>query len=231
MKSKMAFLMSVSVIFVVSSLSAQDLNINRNLDDLMLFKIREKAFNSEDEPKDYTGSPYSNEEFITGEIQRNNNVFVEVPIRFNMFNDWVEFKKDNRIYILDPDEQIKRVDFGDYKLVVKNYDYKENTIWGYLAQLDSGKASVFAKKRVGFREAQLAQALQSEGTPAKFQPLPDYYYNQIGDSEVNRIENMKSMISEFPDNQDGLRAFVKKEKISHRRAGDLIKFTQYYNSL
>ncbi|MDA0196879.1 MAG: hypothetical protein O2887_06505 [Bacteroidetes bacterium] len=103
-------------------------------------------------------------------------------------------------------------------------------IWGYLDMLDGGKAKVFRKKMVGFRGAQLAQTLQSEGTPAKFQELQDFYYYQIGDSDVTKIENMKSMIQGFPDRKDELNSFVKKEKISHRNSEDLDRTIQYYNS-
>jgi len=230
-KFKIAFFASAFAFMLVCSANAQELNYSGTLDNLMLFKLREKSTYNEDLPKDYTGTPYSNDAFIPGEVQVNNDVFSDVPLRYDISNDLIEFKKDEMIYIIDPSEQIIRVEFGDYKFVVRQYVFKGQSVWGYLNELSSGEASLFARKMVSYREAKLPQALQSESTPAKFQPLPNFYYYQISDSELVKIESLKNMIGGFPDRQDQLTSYSKKEKISHRKSEHLIKLIEYYNSL
>ena len=71
MKLKSIIIISLFTFFGMYSIGAQDLNFGSNLDDLILRKLREKDIYSEDQPKDYTGSPYTNDEFISGEIKIN----------------------------------------------------------------------------------------------------------------------------------------------------------------
>lgn len=58
----------------------------------------------------------------------------------------------------------------------------------------------------------------------------DAYFFKIGNGQLNEITSPKRMVESFPDKQDELEQFVRKEKIS-RNEDDLIKMIRYYNSL
>lgn len=234
MSSKRNLFLALAMTSIVLSVEAQlandMLNSGSNIMGLMLDNLRERNLYGENEAP-YDGSPYHNNEFLKGQLQKNNTVYVNLDLRYDIFNDLVEFKRGDRALIIDPDHQIKRVEIGEDRFVVKRYDFRGEAKWGFLLELDSGKASLYARKMVSYRRAVQAQALQAEGTPAKYVNLPDIFYFQVGDDQVTKVDNTKKMIQGFPDKQDELNAFAKKEKISRKKAEDLIKLFQYYNSL
>jgi hypothetical protein len=45
------------------------------------------------------------------------------------------------------------------------------------------------------------------------------------------VGNLKEMIASFPDKQEELKQFAKKEKISPKKEDELLKLIRYYNSL
>jgi hypothetical protein len=45
-----------------------------------------------------------------------------------------------------------------------------------------------------------------------------------------KVSNLKKMIDSFPDKQNELTQFAKKEKLSHKKAEDLMKLVRYYNN-
>ncbi|MDA0196880.1 MAG: hypothetical protein O2887_06500 [Bacteroidetes bacterium] len=207
------------------------LNTGNNIRGLMLDNLREINLYGDPAVKHYEGSPYQNDDFKKGTVQKNNSVYTNLDLRYNIFDDWVEFKRDDRAMIIDPDHQIGKVEIGDDNYVVKRYDFKGKAQWGFLLELNSGKASLYAKSIVSFREAREPKALEAEGTPAEYLRLADTFYFEIGDESIAKVTNIKKMIHGFPDKQEELNAFAKKNKISPKRAEDLIKLFQYYNSL
>jgi hypothetical protein len=97
--------------------------------------------------------------------------------------------------------------------------------------LDSGKVSLMMKHVVSYREPQPPKPIETQGTPARHSELPDIFYFKIGNGEIKEIENLKKMVEEFPDKQNELNEFIKKEKISVRKRDEMINLIRYYNSL
>jgi hypothetical protein len=149
---------------------------------------------------------------------------------YNMYEDYIEFKQKDIVYILDPDLMIKKIDMGAHVLVVENYEFKMKTQLGFLTLLDSGKVTLLSKNIVAFQEQQPPKALESAPTPAQYSSLPDVYYYKIGNGEVMKVSNLKKMIDSFPDKQNELTQFAKKEKLSHKKEEDLMKLVRYYNN-
>ena len=58
----------------------------------------------------------------------------------------------------------------------------------------------------------------------------DEYFFKIGNGQLTEISSVKKMIENFPDKQNELKEFVRREKIS-KNEEDLIKLVRYYNSL
>ena len=67
--------------------------------------------------------------------------------------------------------------------------------------------------------------------PAKFSKSSDAYFYRIGSGELQEVDNIKDMIASFPDKQEELKQFAKKEKISPKKEEELLKLVRYYNSL
>lgn len=101
----------------------------------------------------------------------------------------------------------------------------------YFLLLDSGYIQLMAKKVITVRAAQPPKALESSGTPAKYHELPDSFYYKIGNGELMKVTSLRKMIETFPDKQEEMKQYAKKEKISVKRKEELMMLLKFYNSL
>lgn len=224
---KLYYLLTLLVFTVAASGQQQ---VGLGLDDFLLVKMAKKTYGEESVEK-YNGTPYRNASFVNGDVYINKGRYSGLAMRFDVFNDYIEFKKDNQVYILDPDLKIQKVTIGAEVFVVQEFPFKGKNKVGYLSLLDSGKAVLMAKHVIAYREAQAPKALESQGTPAQYTAMPDVFYIKIGNGKLKEIESLKKMIEEFPDKENELSEFAKKEKISVRKKDELIKLIKYYNAL
>ena len=223
-------ILSSAIACLIFFSSAAQNQVGKNIADHLLIKNAENDIYGDTE-KETIGSPYLNETFVPGDAYTFSTKFTDVPMRYNIHNDHIEFKQNSQTYILDPEPRVNKVTFDNKTFVVLKYEYKGKGKFGYLQLLDSGKVMLLAKKMVLYREEQAPKALESSSTPAQFTNIPDLYFYKIENGDVMRIENLKQMTESFPNQKDALSQFIKKEKISVKKEADLIKLIKYYNSL
>jgi hypothetical protein len=228
MSQKHAFIL-VSLLFFFFPAAEAQMAINFNQH--MLIKISDKTLYGDPAKEKVEGTPYLNEQFITGVVYDDKQKYAGVPMRYNIYEDNIEFKQNNKDFILDAQPQIRKVELDGHTFVVDNYDVKGATKPGYFFLLDSGKVILMSKKVKTFRDQQPPKALEVGPTPAKFTDESEAFYFKAANSPLTRVSNIKNMIAGFPDKQAELTEFVKKEKISHKKEEDLIKLVKYYNSL
>lgn len=176
------------------------------------------------------GTPYLDEAYVDGTILFANNTR-NAPIRYNAHKDLIEYTAGGVARVLDPSNTIKRVNFGESTFVVEKYKDEDVTKYGYFTVLDSGKAILYSKKAVKFSPALKGRALDGGDQPAEYKRLPDAFFFKVNGGEMTEIKSIKSLVAAFPDKNDELNDFAKKEKISPRKEAELLKLIQYYNSL
>ena len=163
---KIGLFLSLTYITVCSCATAQALT-GRNVDDHLLIKDAEKTLGLDDE-SEIEGTPYLAENFTPGEVHFKQGDPTSAALRYNIFNDYMEFQQNGKTYILDPTPQINKVVVNDYIFVVEKYESKGKVKQGYFTLLDSGKVMLLAKQMVIFRERKEVKALESSATPAKY---------------------------------------------------------------
>jgi hypothetical protein len=208
------------------NLRAQDIYyLNKNI----LQSLDKIAFRKSTEAPsfDFEGSPYDNDIFVKGDIYYDvNQRFPDVPLRYNVFNDVMEFKMEGQKTIYE----IKPI-IGEDTFVVNEYEEKAKIIPGFFKVLATGEIDLLAKYQVDFKEAQPAKALVLP-EPAKFIRKDDQYYIKInGDDITQKISNIKKLIELIGDHKNELSDYAKKEKISVGNESELIQFISFYNSL
>lgn len=177
------------------------------------------------------GTPYLSESYVEGTISFANNTR-KAPLRYNAYKDLIEFEAEGTARVLDPSTKIKSVNFGESTFVVEKYtDDKGIAKYGYFTLLDSGKVSLYSKKSVKFTPGLKGRALDGGDQPAEYRRNPDEFFFKIGEGELTEVKNIKTLIAAFPDKQEELTAFAKKEKISPRDEEELTKLVKYYNTL
>jgi hypothetical protein len=218
----------LTVLFFVSSPGyGQDMT-GKDLKDHMLIEMSKKTDRSVTE---FEGSPFLSEQFVAGTVYSSNKKYGAIPLRYNIFNDNMEFQQNSTIYALYPEPRVTKVILGSETYVVEKHEVKGKMVYGYMTRLDSGKMTMLAKKIVRFTERKEAKALESSATPAKFTRIQDDYFYKIGNGEVAKISSLKNLIESLPDKRDELASYSKKEKLSTRSEEDLKKLSEYYNSL
>ena len=85
--------------------------------------------------------------------------FVGLPLRYNIFNDQVEFRtKDETVQVLSVPEVIEKVEFGQTTLEYSVYSNLNKIKRGFFVVLEKGKATLYSRPRVNFEDAKKAAA-------------------------------------------------------------------------
>jgi len=179
---------------------------------------------------DIKGSPYLDKEYQTGTVLTSDDLlFKNVPLRYNCYQDILEFKQNDLSYDLMPRTLVKKAEFGGKIFIYKNIESNGDSK-SYFEELAEGKASLFVRYIVKFYEAEPLKGYASP-VPAKFDNLSKSYYISFGDSPVKMITNNKKLLEVFPDKKGEMDLFITKQKLSAKKEDDLKKIVAYYNSL
>jgi hypothetical protein len=179
-----------------------------------------------------SGSPYLNKEFENGSIYTvQRQQFNEIPLRYNIYNDNLEFKTpDDEIMALSAPEIVEKAVVGSAVLTWSPYLLANKTKKGFFLILEEGKASLYAKPAIAFQAA-TEPAAYKDAEPAKFVKKADEYYIRIGDGQAVIISNKKDLIAAFPDNRDKIESFISKNKIKTNKPEGLKEVVKHYNSI
>lgn len=177
-----------------------------------------------------SGSMYVDEKYVDGVIYYGDKSLA-TSIRYNAYEDLIEYKQGGKAVVLDPSLTLKRVKFGTSTYIAQEYKAGGKTKVGYFQVLDSGKLTLLAKQKITYLPAKKGGNLDGTDQVAQFKRSPDVYFYKIESGALQEVDNIKSMIETIPDKQEELTQFAKKEKISPRKEKELIQFAQYYNSL
>lgn len=179
--------------------------------------------------EDIEGTPFMEKEFTKGAIYTiQKQKFVDVPLRYNMYNDKIEFQTTDgaAAEIAVPDD-VEKVEFGSYVFsFVKFQDGKK----GFMQVIEQGNASLYAQHKVLFRDRKAPAAYQ-DSEPARFEKIPVIYFISVGDAAAMPVGNKKEVIQIFPDHQPEIEAFISKNKIKTNKPEALAELVKYYNSL
>jgi hypothetical protein len=182
--------------------------------------------------EDIEGSPYLNDEFVEGSIYTVQKIqYAQVPLRYNIYNDNLEFKTPaNVVQALADPGIVERAVFGETHMINSPYMQANKTKKSFFIILEEGKVSLYAKPEVVYKPPTEAAAYK-EPEPPKFIKKEDGYYLRVGTDEAQPIANKKNLVAAFPDNQDKIESYISKNKIKTNNPENLIDLVKFYNSL
>ena len=150
-------------------------------------------------------------------------------IRYNIYEDEIEFIKENSIYYLVR-EVGRRIYFLDSKFIYKVY--RLDGANRYFRVHEEGKYSLLAKQKVRRIEPKVARSGYDRAKPGNYRRIKDEYYLALDNNSVQKLpKNKKEFIEVFGDKSEIIQSFMKQNKLNHRRLDDLKKIIQYYNIL
>jgi len=183
--------------------------------------------------KDIKGSPYLTDDFINGTIYTvQKQKYVDIPVRYNIFNDQIEFKTESgEIQAMATPEIVEKVEFGKYKMDYIPFSYSKKLKKGFfIVLLEDEKASLFLRKNMAFKKAE-EPAPYKEAQPPKFVKNPDDYFIRIRMEEAKVVNSKKDLVEIFPDHKKDVEGFIKKNKTKINDPESLAELVEYYNSL
>lgn len=176
-----------------------------------------------------SGSPYFNDEFILGNIITNENLkYTNVPLRYNIFNDNIEFKSINQqILALSNPKLFKEIQIGD---VVFIYCESDSDIEGYYGLKQNGETKLLIKYGVVFNKATPAGAYK-EASPDRFHRRSNKLFIKTKNNYPFQISNKKDLEIYFGEKSKKMLAFIKKEKINIKKEEGLQKLVVFINQM
>jgi len=207
------------------SLSAQSILSDQLVSDQLV----KMPLRSGGKPGEYEGSPFLTDSFQTGQIVLTAGSKFSLPMRFNVYQDILEIKYKGRDMQIQPNDLILRIELDVHTLVVNAYELDGNKRRGFLFLLDSGDITLFQKRNISFKEWRPAKAMESAPSPATFKSSPDQYFARLTNGTTVYLNSIKSLASVFPNHQNAINTFIKKEKIKLKKE-DLLTLFAYYRS-
>lgn len=176
------------------------------------------------------GTPYWNDTYKKGSIIMQKGTYPDMQLRYNIFQEQMEYMKNEALYVVPPELLIRRVELDSSIFVVDVYLLKDKPTFGYFLLLDSGRITLLTKMMVAMTEYVGARALQEE-KPPRYVRLPDTYYLRVDNGQLIKVGSLKKLMEALPSHREEMETFARKEKISTRQARDLIRFVRHFNSL
>lgn len=188
-------------------------------------KINSKSSNKELNYDEIKGTPFPNKQFVLAKFKEN---FETAPARYNSFNDNIEYKKNDEIFILPDTEDFSRVTYIDTKETLVNLK-TDDELSGYFYEVVNGKNSLYKKIKTKYTDAVPAKTTYDSDKPASFKTLSPVYYIKTDKGFIKKPKNQKEILEQFPDKKEALTAFFKENKIKFDKEEDLKKLVTFLN--
>jgi len=174
------------------------------------------------------GSPYLIDDFLDSEIYFSEDSVFKIKLRYNIYDNTMEFKHRNVVYAFTNPEIIYKIKISNNTFIYY-YNKKKNKKSSYYQVLVWGKTSLLAKKRVRYQSEGKGDGIV-DAKPAQFIIVKDKYFI-VKDNILLQIKNKKSLLKTLNDKDNKVSQFIKKENISSSNVDDLIKLIEFYNNL
>ena len=151
-------------------------------------------------------------------------------LRYNLFNDQMEFSKDGLIYYLKKEEG-RIVNFINLDAKYKVYDV--NGSLQFLKVEAQGEYSLLVKQSKKFLEPKNRRSNSAYQThlKASFKRNKDDFYIQLGNGNIVEVPSQRSeFFALFGEDAAVVKSYMKKHKLGTRKAEDLKKVITLLNS-
>ena len=157
------------------------------------------------------------------------NYDTKAYVRYNIYEDQIEFVKDESIYYLAK-EVGRQVVFTESKFMYRVYEF-ENDLHFFRVYVD-GKNSLIVKQRVRYIDAKVARSGYDTARPANYKRMKDELYLALDNKKLVKLsKKKKEFFKAFGDKADAIKSYVKENKLGYKSIKDLTKIVNYYNTL
>ena len=195
------------------------------------------AFGLSDEQfKNLKGSPYINEEFVSGNIYNGKELTASnVYLRYNAFSDEIEIKKSKHssdqeygALIKEPEVFVKI----DEQLYVFLPYQNSNEKGHYFEILSEEKAfDLYKKTEVDYTSPRQAKTSYDKDKPAEFKQTNSYYLVAKNGTFYQLPNSKNKMVKLLSKENKKVKEYAYKNKLDLDKEKDIIRLVSYYNSV
>jgi len=150
-------------------------------------------------------------------------------VRYNIYEDEIEFIKDNSIYYLVK-EVGRRIRFVETKELYRVFKLDEEPNFFKVHVED--KHSLLAKQRVRYIEPRKALSGYDRAKPANYRRMKDELYLALENRNLIKLSrDKKEFLEVFGNKSETMNTFMRQNKLNFRKIEDLKKIIQYFNIL
>jgi len=151
-------------------------------------------------------------------------------VRYNIFDDEMEFVKDESIYYLAK-EIGRKIRFINTNSIYKVFEFKGDL--HFFKVHVEGENSLIAKQKVRYIEEKVAKSGYDRARPENYKRLNDEIYFAIGNKKLVKLskKSKKEFFKSFGEKSSEIQKYVKKNKLGRKNIEDLKKIVTYYNTL
>lgn len=180
------------------------------------------------------GTPWLDNDFTDGSlITRDSLMYVNIPLRYNIFKDEMEFLigDSNTPRAISNPRNFLFIHLEDKVFSYLTYQDGNRPAQGYFEILTEGECQVLMRRRTDYAEPKGAWGFD-EAKPARFVRKRNSYYLKSGRQLPREINlNRRSILQAFDEKQDEITGFVRENNLSYRNIDDLVRMAEYYNRL
>lgn len=186
--------------------------------------------NFDRESADIEGSPYLNEDFVSGEVILNDSIYYTgIPLRYNMYSDRIEFKNNaGQVLEVDLTAYSAVFNFGQYHFISTEYLERGKPKLGILEVLSEGRVQLYKQYDVHFKPATEVKGYQ-DAQPNRFVRQNDEYLYAIDRGKPASIRNTKALMEILTPFYPEIEEFKKSEKLKLKKEADLIRLIEFCN--
>ena len=180
-----------------------------------------------------SGTPYLNDVFMPSDIA---GAGATLSTRYNAYKDEVEVKYENDTFVIPKDDRYASIRniTSNYTMELVKYTSSSNeNVYGYLINLmPNENVGLYRRERTIMRPAREADNSYSQRIPASYDKVgSEYYLKMDADKIVAFPKNKKALIAMYSDKSDAISSFLKSNKTSFKREGDLMELAKFLGTL
>ena len=218
---KRLLLLLVAIVTTLNSTDAQNLTVGSS----ELFSTAAKSDDTEALRK------IAHKKYLTSDYKpaKVDEIKGSAYLRYNIYQDEMEFVKDKQIYYLKK-EKGRKICFPQQNTTYQLFEVNGNL--KYFIVQNEGATILLTRQIIKFVEAREPQSSYQKGTPADYKRKSDEHFLALNNASIIKLPSKKkSFYNAFGSKASEIKDYMKKNKLGYKDLDDLKKIVHHFNTL
>ncbi len=177
------------------------------------------------------GSRYYFNDFEKGNINfKANKSFKDASIRLDLLNTTVEVKKDDKIYVVGNNDNIKNIELAGTKFVIREFKDKKNLTTSFYSLKQIENVELLIRQKIEFKEGKKSTSSYSDDKPPKFTKEKEKLFIKFGEENLIEIASNRKFKKSLDLLEDkSLYNFYTENNLKIKKEKDRNKLIEYFN--